>query len=156
MADVDHFKEFNDTHGHQAGDMQLRRVAAALAAEVADVDELAVRYGGEEFLLILPGVGEAEALLRAEKVRQRAARAMAEAAMPGSISLGVAVQVPMAGGTPAQLLRCADLALYRAKHAGRDRVECADEADFASVVQTGVIAGETVAQAAARTLSSAP
>lgn len=156
MADVDHFKDFNDNHGHQAGDMQLRRVAAALADEVSGVDELAVRYGGEEFVLILPGVGREDALQRAEQVRQRAARAMAEAGMPGSISLGVAVRIPAAGGDPAQLVHCADLALYRAKHAGRNRVECAGEADFASVAQAGVIAAETVAPPPDPTLSSAP
>ncbi|MGB3392470.1 MAG: diguanylate cyclase [Stenotrophomonas sp.] len=156
MADVDHFKAFNDNHGHQAGDIQLRRVAAALAAEVSGVDELAVRYGGEEFVLILPGVDREEALQRAERVRQRAARVMSEAGMPGSISLGVAVRVPAAGDDSAQLLHCADLALYRAKHAGRNRVECADEADFATVAQAGVIATETVAPPAGPTLSSAP
>ncbi|SBV35305.1 putative Diguanylate cyclase [uncultured Stenotrophomonas sp.] len=156
MADVDHFKEFNDNHGHQAGDMQLCRVAAALAAEVSGVDELAVRYGGEEFVLILPGVGREAALQRAERVRQRAARAMAEAGMPGSISLGVAVRIPAAADVPGHLVHCADLALYRAKHAGRNRVECADEADFASAAQGAVIAAETVAPPPAPTLSSAP
>jgi len=155
MADVDHFKVFNDNHGHQAGDMQLRRVAAALAAEVSGVDELAVRYGGEEFVLILPGVGREDALQRAEQVRQRAARAMTEAGMPGSISLGVAVRIPAANSAPEQLVHCADLALYRAKHAGRNRVECANEADFATVAQAGVIAAETVAPPPDPTLSSA-
>ncbi len=156
MADVDHFKAFNDNHGHQAGDMQLRRVAAALAAEVSGVDELAVRYGGEEFVLILPGVAAEQARRRAERVRQRAAHAMAAAGMPGSISLGVAVRIPVEGDDPAQLLRCADLALYRAKHGGRDRVECAGEADFTAAAQVAVIAAETVAPASPGTLSSAP
>ena len=156
MADVDHFKAFNDNHGHHAGDMQLRRVADALAAEVSGVDEMAVRYGGEEFVLILPGVAIEQARQRAEHVRQRAAQAMAAAGMPGSISLGVAVRVPADGDDPAQLLRCADLALYRAKHGGRDRVECAGEADFTAAAQAVVIAGETVAPASSGTLSSAP
>jgi len=156
MADVDHFKLFNDNHGHQVGDMQLRRVAAVLAAEVAGVDELAARYGGEEFVLILPGCTRGVALQRAGRVRQRVAQAMAAAGLPGSISLGVAVTVPAAGGEPAWLLRCADLALYRAKHAGRDRVECADAADFAAAGDSAVLAAETVAPAHGQGLSSLP
>ncbi len=156
MADVDHFKQFNDNHGHQAGDMQLRRVAGALAAEVSSVDELAARYGGEEFVLILPGVAREQALARAERVRRRAAQAMDAAGMPGTISLGVAVAVPAAGGDPALLVRCADQALYRAKHGGRNRVECADGLDPAGSGQAEVIAGETVAPRSGPTLSSAP
>lgn len=124
MVDVDHFKQFNDSHGHQAGDMQLRRVAAVLAAEVSGVDELAARYGGEEFVLILPGVDGESARLRAERVRQRVEQVMIAVGLPGSISLGVAVTVPVADGDPALLVRRADEALYRAKHAGRNRVEC--------------------------------
>ena len=76
--------------------------------------------------------------------------------MPGSISLGVAVRIPVEGDDPAQLLRCADLALYRAKYGGRDRVECAGEADFTAAAQVAVIAAETVAPASPGTLSSAP
>src|SRR5690606_33462668 len=111
----------------------LRRVAGVLAVEVSGVDELAARYGGEEFVLILPGIDGGAAEQRAERVRQRAVAAMAAAGLPGSISLGVAATVPVAGGDPAALVRCADQALYRAKHGGRDRVERAGEADFAAV-----------------------
>ena len=68
----------------------------------------------------------------------------------------VAVRIPVEGDDPAQLLRCADLALYRAKHGGRDRVECAGEADFTAAAQVAVIAAETVAPASPGTLSSAP
>lgn len=127
MVDVDHFKQFNDSHGHQAGDMQLRRVAAVLAAEVSSVDELAARYGGEEFVLILPGVDGESASLRAEQVRQRVEQAMHAAGLPGSISLGVAATIPVAQGDPTLLVRRADEALYRAKRGGRNRVECADQ-----------------------------
>lgn len=126
MVDVDHFKQFNDNHGHQAGDMQLRRVAAVLAAEATGVDELAARYGGEEFVLILPGVDGESARRRAEQVRQRVAQATHAAGLPGSISLGVAATVPVAQGDPESLVHRADEALYRAKRAGRNRVEYAD------------------------------
>ena len=156
MIDVDHFKQFNDNHGHPAGDMQLRRVAGVLAAEVSGVDELAARYGGEEFVLILPGIDCAAAKLRAEHVRRQTEAAMAAAGLPGSISLGVAVTVPVTGGDPALLVRCADQALYRAKHGGRNRVECAGGDDFAVLAQAGVIAAETVARRPQPTLSSAP
>jgi diguanylate cyclase (GGDEF)-like protein len=125
MVDVDHFKQFNDSHGHQVGDMQLRRVAAVLATEVSSVDELAARYGGEEFVLILPGVDGESARLRAERLRQRVEQAMNAAGLPGSISLGVAATVPSAQGDPALLVHRADEALYRAKRGGRNRVECA-------------------------------
>lgn len=127
MADVDRFKQFNDTHGHQAGDVQLQRVAAQFAREVAGVDELAARYGGEEFVLILPGLSEAAAMQRAERLRQRVARVLEDAGLPGSISLGVAAVVPSADSEPAALMRRADAALYRAKQAGRNRVERAGD-----------------------------
>ena len=125
MADVDHFKQFNDTHGHPAGDAQLQRVAACFAAEVEAVDELAARYGGEEFVLVLPGLSLPAAMQRAERLRTRVEQALQAAGLPGSISLGVATLVPDAGTEPAQLLRLADQALYRAKRAGRNQVMAA-------------------------------
>jgi len=123
MCDVDRFKEFNDAHGHLVGDEQLCRIAQALQAEMAGVDEIAARYGGEEFVLVLPGVGLEQALARAERVRWRVEQATADAGLPGSVSLGVAAQVPAADEDPAVLVQRADRALYRAKRAGRNRVE---------------------------------
>ncbi|MFT4256534.1 MAG: diguanylate cyclase [Pseudoxanthomonas sp.] len=126
MLDVDNFKQFNDRHGHQEGDQQLRRVAQVLGSEVASSRELAARYGGEEFALILPDVSLEQARARAENVRQRVARIMAGAGASCSVSLGVSARVPTAGMAPTELIRSADAALYLAKRNGRNRVETDD------------------------------
>jgi len=123
MADVDHFKRYNDTHGHQAGDECLRQVALTLAGAAHGVDEIAARYGGEEFVLVLPGIGLDEALARAEALRAEVERSLGASA-GCTISLGVAVAHPPSG-SPAQLLGAADRALYRAKHEGRNCVRTA-------------------------------
>ncbi|KAF1686308.1 hypothetical protein B1992_08785 [Pseudoxanthomonas broegbernensis] len=133
MSDVDRFKEFNDSHGHRAGDEQLRRVARVFDAEVVGIDEVAARYGGEEFVLILPGLALEAAMARAERVRRRVERVTAEAGLPSSISLGVAVTVPVAGIDPAMLMHCADQALYRAKRNGRNRVQAASDEDMSAL-----------------------
>lgn len=125
MLDVDHFKRFNDAHGHQEGDAQLRRLAQALAAETCTPRELAARYGGEEFALVLPGLTAAQAAERADRVRRRFAQAATDAGFPGTASLGVASLSPVAGTDSADLVKRADEALYRAKRNGRDRVEIA-------------------------------
>ncbi|MBK8482654.1 MAG: diguanylate cyclase [Proteobacteria bacterium] len=118
MIDVDHFKRFNDTHGHSAGDEVLRQLAAAITASVRDAD-LAARYGGEEFLLLLPDAGLDEAAEAAERVRAAVA-----VSTPVTISLGVACYQEAMGGVQA-LLDAADAAMYRAKRSGRNRVELA-------------------------------
>ncbi|HET7866339.1 MAG TPA: diguanylate cyclase [Burkholderiaceae bacterium] len=127
MVDIDHFKLYNDRHGHPAGDACLLRVANALSGAIrADVDLLA-RYGGEEFALILPGAD----LAVARAVAQRACAVVAALqlrhdAAPGgllSISVGVAATSVTPRLSAAQLLQCADEALYRAKQGGRNRVE---------------------------------
>lgn len=123
MVDVDHFKQFNDRHGHLEGDQQLRRVAQELKEEVHPVRELLARFGGEEFALVLPGLHLEEAMRRAERLRQRFLRA----GSPLTISLGVAAAIPRPGLEPSELLRRADTALYLAKRRGRNRVEAADE-----------------------------
>jgi diguanylate cyclase len=122
MVDVDHFKRFNDTHGHQAGDEVLRRVAGALRATMRDMDVVA-RYGGEEFALILPGTGLREARRAAERARM--AIEGVEVLFQGkplkvTASLGTAQAMP--GDEPASLVSRADQALYAAKKAGRNRV----------------------------------
>jgi diguanylate cyclase (GGDEF)-like protein len=123
MVDVDHFKQFNDRHGHLEGDRQLRNVAQELAHEVHPVRELLARFGGEEFALVLPGLHLDEAMARAERLRHRFVRGVS----PLTISLGVAAIVPHPGIEPAELLRRADTALYRAKRKGRNRVEPAED-----------------------------
>ncbi len=122
--DLDHFKAINDTHGHQAGDRVLATVGRRAAA-VLRPDDIIGRYGGEEFLVLLPGAGQQEAAQIAERLR--VAMRARPFALPGGSDLTVTVSIGMAtcavGACSRQaLLHAADLALYEAKHGGRDRV----------------------------------
>ena len=123
LADVDHFKAINDQHGHEVGDQVLVQVAAALGHGVREVDHLA-RWGGEEFLIVLPDTDEGAAAVVAERLRL----AVAALRLPGggvvTATLGVAQQGQ--GASPDQAISRADAALYAGKHAGRNRVVRAD------------------------------
>lgn len=127
MIDVDHFKQFNDRHGHEAGDTVLREVGRLLR-EFARESDIAVRYGGEEFTLVLPDADGDVALHRAEALR--AAVECLELSFHGSvlgtltISIGVALY-PEHGRSPNDVLRSADQALYVAKRNGRNRAQLA-------------------------------
>jgi diguanylate cyclase (GGDEF)-like protein len=115
LLDVDHFKRFNDTHGHQAGDLLLKSAAAAWKAQLREGDMLA-RYGGEEFTALLVGCSQAEAVAVLERVR---------AATPLGETVSVGVAQWDGRQTPEQLIGLADEALYQAKHQGRNRVVAA-------------------------------
>lgn len=125
--DVDWFKLFNDTHGHDEGDRALRAVAAMLDAGIRVPIDLAARHGGEEFMLILPGVDLAGAASIAERVRVMVAKCSADPvyALPEkiTISLGVAAIEPAPGRSMHELTIAADAALYQAKLGGRNRYE---------------------------------
>jgi two-component system, cell cycle response regulator len=124
MLDIDHFKGFNDTHGHPAGDALLKQLGALLEARTRRED-VACRYGGEEFVLILPGAPLDVALRRAENLRQSVSEAMVESEGQrlGAVSISVGVACfPEHGPDARALLAAADQALYRAKNEGRDRV----------------------------------
>lgn len=128
MMDIDHFKRFNDTFGHEAGDQVLRGVAGILRHGVR-TEDIACRYGGEELLLILPGTGAEVARERADEIRCRISEMQLD--IPGSgskqvtVSIGVAT-FPQMGQTAEELVRSADRALYVAKSNGRNRVEMAE------------------------------
>ena len=119
MADVDHFKAINDTWGHPAGDQVLQRVAAVLRTGVRATDSV-VRWGGEEFLLVLPYCEQAAALLQAERLRERVADA--EQGEVGRVTVSMGVAELQRGETLANLMERVDQALYQAKHAGRNQV----------------------------------
>lgn len=128
MIDIDFFKAYNDHYGHPQGDDCLRRVASAMTMVLRRASDFLARYGGEEFAVILADTPLEEALLVAEHMRSR----IEEQAIPHgysaiapyiTISLGVAAQVPSQHDSAADLLAAADAALYRAKAAGRNRVE---------------------------------
>jgi diguanylate cyclase (GGDEF)-like protein/PAS domain S-box-containing protein len=127
MIDVDHFKEFNDTFGHEAGDEVLRAVGGTVTASIRSGD-VACRFGGEEFVVILPDAGLDSSRIRAEAVRE-AVGGMSisyrgQQLRSITISLGVAI-FPDHGLRSEDLIRAADQALYRAKHGGRNRVQMA-------------------------------
>ena len=127
MIDVDHFKAYNDHYGHQMGDACLQLISQILNAELRRAGELAGRYGGEEFIIVLPYASANEAALSAEWVRQQVEAAQiphAASAVAGvvTISIGVAAHIPVSGETVNLLIESADRALYQAKHAGRNRV----------------------------------
>lgn len=121
LIDVDHFKQFNDTYGHALGDERLKAIAERLAGWVGP-GELLARYGGEEFVLLMPGSSIEVAMERADAIR-RDARHAGQDGTRSSISIGVAELRKHRPSDPAQLFEFADLALYRAKNAGRDRIE---------------------------------
>jgi diguanylate cyclase (GGDEF)-like protein/PAS domain S-box-containing protein len=126
MCDVDFFKLFNDTYGHQGGDDCLKSVAKALQETALRGGDCVARYGGEEFAVIMTATDEKSAVHVAEKIRQ-AVEKMAIAHSKSSVapcvtlSLGVATLVPDDQGTPELLIKCADKALYLAKSSGRNR-----------------------------------
>jgi len=126
MIDVDRFKKYNDRYGHPAGDDVLRRIAGALRATIRRGNDTAARYGGEEFALILSATNASDAALLAERCRLAVeALAIPHPAGPGgvvTISVGVAVVVPVSDASPLGLVIEADGALYAAKAAGRNRV----------------------------------
>ncbi|MFE2755053.1 diguanylate cyclase [Actinosynnema sp. NPDC059335] len=129
MVDVDHFKDINDTHGHQTGDVVLRRIAAALAGAVRRGDAVG-RFGGEEFAVLLPGVEHDEAVAIAERMRAEVHRVSADDGHGGTVggltvSIGIAVWPEVAEDTLEGLLAAADSALYEAKRLGRDQVQAA-------------------------------
>jgi diguanylate cyclase (GGDEF)-like protein len=123
MIDIDHFKSFNDTHGHTFGDRVLRRVAEIVKAEIRPSD-LAGRYGGEEFSVLMPRCGAVEAREIGEKVR-RAVESRAAEGMPDGVKVTVSIGAaacPDEIGDMQKAIEEADRALYAAKHGGRNRV----------------------------------
>jgi len=127
MADIDHFKAFNDNYGHAEGDDCLRRVARALMGALKRPTDLVARYGGEEFAVVLPETGAEGArhmgeALRAAVQALNLPHAHSEAAEQVTISVGVATVVPATQSEPEEVIKLADAQLYRAKEGGRNQV----------------------------------
>jgi two-component system cell cycle response regulator len=124
MLDLDHFKAVNDQHGHGAGDDVLKQVATLLRSRLREVD-LAARFGGEEFVILLPQTDKEGALILAERLRSTLSQsplATNGKELAVSASFGVASNLDVAEGDAEDLLRGADIALYHAKNNGRNRV----------------------------------
>lgn len=124
MADADHFKRVNDSYGHPVGDEVLREICYRLSNDVRPYDSVG-RYGGEEFLVVLPECDSEGALSTAERLRQCIARApvsFGDISIQVTISIGVAAMDEMPDATPADLVDISDRALYLAKRSGRNRV----------------------------------
>ncbi len=127
MCDVDEFKRYNDCYGHLKGDDCLRLIADALKSEIRRISDLTGRYGGEEFIVVLLGLTEDQAVDRAEALRARIAslgivHEQSSVADHVTISLGVYADTPDAFSRPEDFVARADLALYASKQAGRNRV----------------------------------
>lgn len=130
MIDIDHFKAFNDSYGHPAGDICLQKVARAVQGALRRPYDLAARYGGEEFVVLLPSTPREGCVVVAQHIL--AAVAALDIAHSGSsaadvvtVSIGVAMDLPTDIEAKGQLVEAADRALYRAKAGGRNRQECA-------------------------------
>ncbi len=127
MCDVDYFKRFNDAYGHQAGDRCLQRIARAINANVRRTGDLATRYGGEEFAVIMPNTDHRQACLVAEKVQRAMLELQIEhyhsdVANHVTLSIGIASTIPQPIYHPTNLVRVADTALYEAKVKGRNQI----------------------------------
>jgi len=126
MLDVDHFKKYNDAHGHPAGDEVLKKVANILR-NCTRAGDCTARYGGEEFAVLLSGKGGDTALQLAERIRERVA---AEDFVGGTVTIsGGIAEFPAHGHTAEAVISSADEALYEAKRGGRNRVVCARRKD---------------------------
>ena len=130
MCDIDYFKLYNDTYGHQAGDECLRQVAAVLQHSVKRAADLVARYGGEEFVVVLPNTDIEGATCVAEMIAQQVralqiVHAKSAVSQHVTLSLGVACCIPAPKSEPGALIALADESLYQAKASGRDRVSVA-------------------------------
>jgi len=123
MIDADHFKAFNDRHGHQRGDEALRALAQLIGEHVRRPADLAARYGGEEFSVVLPETTTAGAFTMAQNIREAVEQLPGD--VPMTVSIGIATWIQGPYGELEQLLHAADKALYQAKASGRNRVVCA-------------------------------
>ena len=126
MADLDHFKRVNDNHGHPVGDEVLKEAARRMKAALRGYDHIG-RYGGEEFLIVAPGAGREHSLALAQRVCSGVgATPMSTSVGPLGVTVSVGVALSGERRDAATLIAAADAALYRAKNAGRNRVEMAD------------------------------
>jgi diguanylate cyclase (GGDEF)-like protein len=141
LLDLDHFKKVNDTHGHLVGDKALRAVSGVLREQMRSYD-LAGRFGGEEFAVLLPQTREAQALTIAERLRTVVAALsvpvgeddLAAARVQVTVSIGVAALDRDGAAELTALLAAADAALYRAKQAGRNRTCLASDSPLAQII----------------------
>jgi len=127
LCDIDFFKPYNDTYGHQAGDDTLYKVAQAIKNSVNRPADFVARYGGEEFVIILPNTDAKGAITVAEKARKAVIdiKIIHESSTVNeyvTLSLGIASTIPKSDNTPEELIAIADQALYTAKENGRNRV----------------------------------
>ena len=127
LLDIDHFKLFNDTYGHHAGDECLKLFATALRDTVRRPTDLLTRFGGEEFAIVLGGTDRAGAVKVAEQAMQKVnSLAIPHSTSPTSahvtVSIGIATMFVVVGMAETELLKAADEALYRAKAGGRNRI----------------------------------
>ena len=120
MIDADHFKSYNDTYGHQAGDQVLVGIAICISDSVRRAGDCAARYGGEEFAVLLPGISAADALAVAENIRRKV-ELWSEDPQVTTVSVGIASMIPVAGLDWSHLVEAADKALYAAKANGRNQ-----------------------------------
>jgi two-component system, cell cycle response regulator len=153
LADLDYFKRINDTHGHMIGDAVLREAAQRMSASVRPFDHVG-RYGGEEFMIVLPGCNEPNACRVAERLRQHVrGKPLTTDSMSIPVTISVGLVAWEGGRTDAgSLVHAADVALYRAKRGGRDRIEVAapgtefQEGDVCAVAGFGEDRGRTEPQ----------
>jgi diguanylate cyclase (GGDEF)-like protein len=132
MLDIDYFKKYNDTYGHQAGDESLIKVAKAISGTMRRPADMVARYGGEEFVVVLPNVGQEDAVKLSEKIRTTIEDLEIEHKLSSinkflTMSLGVASIVPSRDSSPEELLKKADKSLYNAKIRGRNCVSVAHD-----------------------------
>lgn len=140
MADLDHFKSINDTYGHLSGDCALREVAKRMQSDIRPYDAVG-RYGGEEFLILLPGCGGSETRDKAERLREAITRVPIDTpagALTVTMSIGSAATADWPQDSANQILQMADLALYRAKKEGRNRSVMAGASEREESHQTDV------------------
>lgn len=127
MIDIDHFKPYNDTYGHQEGDICLKRVASALSSTLKRQCDVVARYGGEEFIAILPDTDSPGAVQVADRMlhaveQMNIFHSTSETLDHVTVSLGVATVIPVQGSLPGFMLKAVDKALYEAKAGGRNRL----------------------------------
>ena len=132
LLDVDDFKDYNDNYGHPAGDLVLKRLADLMERATSRAGEVVGRYGGEEFILVLPGAGDEAARRTAQRLRElvmaeKMPHKHSQVAKFITISQGVVTFTPDADESPSELIKRADTALYRAKHQGRNAIVLASD-----------------------------